>query len=263
MKYTRILSLIMALLPSAELKAQKPQSSFLLESVVEPGMTIAGRTLGKNVTMYGAAINDVDEIAFTACLDDRTAAAAVFTSSRIVAQQGDVFDGKTLMRIRLDSPVAINRAGQVMYDAYFGDTPEIAARGDYSGLGLFVDNHLALRLTTANENDPFTLTEDGQVLLKDETRAAPQAVSPAPPPKKPGLLDRVKINPLKLPKGPTIGLGPDPSRSQPAPPRNGARPMSPDSPLVLMRANGRGQILIPVNIPGQGFVLLLATPVVR
>jgi hypothetical protein len=148
-----------------------------------------------------------------------------------------------------------------MYDAYFGDTPEIAAQGEYSGLGLFVDNHFALRLTTTNENDPFTLTEDGQVLLKDETRAS--AMSPAPPAKKPGLLDRVKINPLKLPKGPTIGLGPDPSRPQPAAPRNGARPPLADDPLALMRANRRGQLLIPVNLPGQGFMLLLATPVVR
>jgi hypothetical protein len=187
----------------------------------------------------------------------------VFTSRRIVARRGDVFDGKTLMNIRLDSTVAINRAGQVMYQAYFGDTPEIAARGDYSGLGLFVDNHLALRLTTANENDPFTLTEDGQVLLKDETRAVPSAMSPAPPPKKPGLLDRVKINPLKLPKGPTIGLGPDGSKPQPAAPRYGARPPLADDPLALIRANRRGQILIPVNIPGQGFMLLLATPVGR
>lgn len=250
--------LVTAFLSCSGVWAQPATSVFDLRPVAQPGMTIAGRTLDRNVTIYGAAINDVEEIAFTACLDEKTANAAVFTSKRIVARRGDVFDGKTLMNIRLDSTVAINRAGQVMYQAYFGDTPEIAARGEYSGLGLFVDNHLTIRLTTSNENDSFSLTDDGQVLPMRESPTSPAGVPPAQ--KKPGLLDRVRISPLRLPKGPTVGIGPDSTKPQPSA-RYGARPALADDLLSPLQPNRLGQVLIPANIPGQGFILLLATPI--
>jgi hypothetical protein len=229
-----------------------------LRPVLVPGMTIAGHTFTKETTITNAAINDVEEIAFMALLDEKTANAAVFTSKRIVAQQGDVFDGKTLMNIRFDSRIAINRAGQVMYQAYFGDTAEIAAGGEYSGLGLFVDNHLAMRLTAANENDAFSLSDDGQVAPMRESPPASAGIPPAQ--KKPGLLDRVRISPLRLPKGPTVEIGPDSNRP---PVRYGARPALVDDPLSLLHPNRLGQILIPANIPGQGFILLLGTPIKR
>jgi len=250
------------LLASLTLHAQQPQPAVRLQTVVQPGMTIGGRSFGRSATIYGAALNDVDEIAFSACLEEEVATAAVFTSQRVVAQQGDIFDGKTLMNIRLDAPVAINRAGQVMYQAYFGDTPEIAKGGEYSGLGLFVDNHLALRLTTANMDDAFGLTEDGQV-VPQESNPRSAGSAPAPPEKKPGLLDRVRINPLRLPKGPSISLGPDGApRQRASAPRYGERTGLPDAPSLL-RANRRGQIAIPVNVAGQGFLLLIATPAAR
>ena len=251
-----------SLLASLTLNAQQPQPAFRLQTVVQPGMTIGGRSFGRSATIYGAALNDVDEIAFSACLEEEVATGAVFTSQRVVAQQGDVFDGKTLMNIRLDAPVAINRAGEVMYEAYFGDTPEIAKLGEYSGLGIFVDNHLALKLTSANKDESFALTEDGQVVPERDKPLSAAGIPPTPA-KKQRLLDRVRMNPLKLPKGPSISLGPDSAPRQGASsPRYSERPALVDA-VYLLRGNRRGQIAIPVNVAGQGFLLVLATPGVR
>jgi hypothetical protein len=250
---TKTLLLVTAFLSCSGVWAQPPTSAFDLRPVLQPGMNIGGHIFGKETVLYRAAINDAGEIVFSACCDDSNRDMAIFTSRRIVVKQGDVVDARIIVPIRSEGVVAINNAGQVAYEAYFSDTRTVAEGGEPSGRGIFVDNHLALMLTSETLSNSFTLTDDGKVVLQPEDKSTPY--TPVAP-KRPGLADRIRITPPKLPRFP-ISIAPN--RPQPVRP-SANRQSVPDS-LSMLRANRFGQVVIPVNLNPDGFVLLLATPV--
>ena len=128
----------------------------------------------------------------------------------------------------------------------------LADAGEESGLGIFVENHLASDAEfDAHKNaTPFTLTDDGRIVFQNPGPArTPQSA-------KSGVLDRIHIKP---PSGLPFSIPPNlttANRQQPNPRQYpGERPA-----LPLFPMNHRGQVLIPVNFKNGGCLLLLGTP---
>jgi hypothetical protein len=177
MKLTTLVFLA-ALFALVALKAQPPTSAYNLRLVAEPGTTIGGQTFTEYTTIYRALLNDAGEIVFSAYLGYGNDAAAIFTSHRLVAKEGDAIDGKIIVTIPWDAVIAINNAGQVAYEAWYADIKEAAASRETSGEGVFVDDRLAVRLTSTAK-EPFTLTDDGHVVFQREAKpSAPAATAP-------------------------------------------------------------------------------------
>src|ERR1017187_10468944 len=147
--------------------AQQPQRADLdFRAVVQPGMTIGSHTFTPDTTIDAAALNDAGEVAFVAHWTDAgTDHAAVFTSTRIVASEGDVIDGKFIAFLPNNAPVAINSSGQIAYEAGYADS-EADARAGFWHVGIFVAQHLAFTLAfqAIGKVPDFTLTDDGQVV---------------------------------------------------------------------------------------------------
>jgi hypothetical protein len=255
MKRTTLVFLT-ALFALVALEAQ-PISTFDLRPVIHTGMTIDGHSFAKDTRVYDAALNDGGEIAFSVRFDYGAGAVAIFTSRRMVASEADVIDGKVILLIEPDSPVAINNKGQVGWIGWYADEKEIAAGKESRLRAVFVDRHLVLNLFDES-NDPFRLTDDGRVerFFGTEERSPDPAVSAQ---KKRGFLDRLKITGLKVPAGTSVSLGSD-SDKGPAP-SPGPKFRSPlENPLAGVPGNRIGQKLLAVNSP-SGFLLILATPI--
>jgi hypothetical protein len=211
-------------------------------------MTIGGHTFTEDTTIDSASLNEAGEVAFLChWLEKNGPSGGVFTSHRLVASQGEIFDKGTnltfLVILPEHSAVAINAAGSV---AYVGEYAGKDADGAY---GIFVEKHFALG--PVDFAPRFTLTDDRQVLLTRE------AIAKSAAQKRPGVLDRVQIRMPKLPKDIQIAIGPSkntPVKSVPVSPIRGER-----SPFPVLAANHSGQQVILVK-HGSGFLLLLATP---
>lgn len=263
MNHTKLLLLIAAsLLVALTLNAQPSTPAYDFQAIVQPGMTIGGHTFTPQTTIDAVALNDAGEVAFLAHWNDAgsNGHAAVFASQKIVAAEGSTIDGKYVWLLPPDSHIAINASGQIAYEAMYSDSRE-DAMATIGRAGIFVDNHLALTGDFL-PSEPFMLSDDGQVVLKPQTKALPSTqAAPSAAQKKPGLLDRVGIKPPQLPKNLPIGIAPNAKttpENQPHPDRE--RPPCPVSPFPALHMNGRGQMLIPVNLRTRGFILLLATP---
>jgi hypothetical protein len=134
----------------------------------------------------------------------------------------------------------------VAYEAWYSDNKALADAGEESGLGIFVDNHLASDAEfDAHKNaTPFTLTDDGRIVFQNPGPArTPQSA-------KSGVLDRIHIKP---PSGLPFSIPPNLTTANRQHP--GERPA-----LPLFPINHRGQVLIPVNFKNGGCLLLLGTP---
>jgi len=257
MNRTTTLLFATALLSCLGVWAQPPTPAYEFRFLVQPGATIGGHTFTPDTTILNAALSDSGEFAFIARLSepDGSGRAAVFTSSRIVAGEDDVIDGKFIATILPLAGVAINKAGQVAFEALYSDSAEAAREGS-GEIGIFVDKRLAL-MPHSEFLVAFTLTDDGRVLLKDDIRNAPAVV---PTPRK-RLMDQIRITP-RLPKDSPIRIAPRTARIRE---RFGERPplSGPLSPFEAMRVNSRREVLIPVNLVPSGFILLLGTPTVE
>ncbi len=240
-------------LPIAERSIGVLPSGFDLRVAVHSGMAIGYRAFTPSTTVSTVALNDSGEVAFVADFGDGTSP-AVFTSRRTVARQGDGSGGRYIVAIPYDSVVVINNVGQVAFQAWYADTPE--PRRPPSGLGIFVENHLATTLPVDASGKPrgFSLTDDGRVVVDSP---CPPPVTPPSKPKS-GVLDRIRITPLR---GFPIGIAPSPTQA-------GAKEPSP-TPCVVQRppapqfpTNHRGQIIITMNLR-SGFLILLGTPITR
>jgi len=240
--------------------AQPP--AFQFEALIKSGVTVGSHTFNAYSSVTAVALNDSGEVAFAAQYSDHPSPdnAGVFTSKRVVARQGDAVGGKYLVLIPTDTRIAINAAGQVAYEAWYADTREIANAGEASGLGIFVDNRLAMSPAPDSSATlpAFTLGDDGQVTLAN----APQAVNgpQSQTPKTPGLLSRVRIKP---PAGFPVGIAPSPNKSNRPPLHDPSQPVIGHTASTAFPTNRLGQILVPVNLKEGGFLLLLGTPVSR
>ncbi len=247
MKTIARVSLITALALSPAVKAQQPASAlYEFQNVVQPGTFIGGRTFTAHTTIGSVALSDAGESAFIAS-ETAPTPRTVFTTSRIVARQGDEIGGKIIVLLAEDSPLAINEAGQVAFEAWYADTREKAASREGLGRGIFVDNRLLFTAPFDAELPAFTLTEDGRIVLHNPSPA------PASVKAKPDIIGRIRIKP---PKDSPVSVAPIPieaQRPQQRKPAVSARPLP-------FPVNRRGQILIPVNFTSGGFLLLLGTP---
>lgn len=248
MKIITPVFLITALTLSPAVKAQQPRARYAFRTVAQPGSSVAGRTFTEKTIIGSAVLNDVTEIAFVASEPSPLPIAVftVFTSRRVVAREGDVIGGKHILLIPPDAILAINNAGQVAYEAWYADTKEMAASGDPSGRGIFVDDHLASdAVFDARGNAlPFIFTDDGRIVIENP-HASPVFPSPKNAPA------RIR---LKLPRESvdiTTGVNRPAQRKQAAVEHPA---------LVPFPMNHRGQIVIPVNFDGGGFLLLVGTP---
>jgi len=246
MKIITPVVLITALTLSPAVKAQQPATRYAFRAVARPGSIIGGRTLAKEAVIGSAAINDAGEVAFVA-KEPSPERVTVFTSRRLVAREGDVVGGKYIVLIPPDAILAINNAGQVAYEAWYADTWERAAAMDYSGRGIFVDDHLASNeVLNADGNPfPFIFTDDGRIVVQHPGHA------PASPKNAPARIG------LKLPRE-SVSITTGESRTAQHKPSSAPRPMA-----IVFPMNHHGQILIPVNFAAEGFLLLLGTPGAR
>jgi hypothetical protein len=244
MKIITPVFLITALALSPAVKAQQPRYAF--RTVAQPGTIIGGRTFTRETVIGSAALNDAGEAAFIA-KEPSPHPVAVFTSRRIVAKEGDVIGGKYIVLIPPDAILAINNAGQVAYEAWYADSWQRASAMDYSGRGIFVDDHLASdAVFDARGNaSPFIFTDDGRIVFEHQGPASPASKNtPA----------RLR---LKLPRESvdiTTGTNRPAQRKQAAVEHPALAPFP---------VNHRGQIVIPVNFGAEGFLLLLGSPAAR
>jgi hypothetical protein len=239
--------------PMAERSAGQLPSGFDLRVAAHSGMAIGNRAFNPSTTAVSVALNDVGEIAFVADFGDGTSP-AVFTSRRTVARQGDVIEGRYIVAVPYDSVVAINNVGQVAFQAWYTDTPEPGRQP--SGIGIFVENHLAATLPADASGRPraLALTDDGRVVV--DTPCPPPSAPPSKP--KSSVLDRVRIAP---PKGFPISIAPSPAQ-RPAKEQEAAACVVARPPVPQFPTNHRGQIVIPINLR-PGFLILLGTPIIR
>lgn len=239
-----ILIAALALATSAE--AQQPSTRYAFRTVAQPGTIIGGRTFTRETIIGSAALNESAEVAFVASEPSSNTVFTVFTSRRIVVREGDLVGGKYILLIPADAILAINNAGQVAYEAWYADTREMALSGDPTGRGIFVDDRLASdAVFDAHGNAaPFIFTDDGRIVIQ-HPHASPASPSPKNAPA------RLR---LKLPRESvdiTTGANRPAQRKQAAVEHPALAPFP---------VNHRGQILIPVNLGAEGFLLLLGTP---
>jgi hypothetical protein len=228
--------------------AVKAQVRFEYRTVLQPGAVIAGHELPPQTVIGSAATNDNGEAVFVA---SGPGLPAVFTLHRIVARQGDIIDGKFITLLVADARIAINNAGQVAWEAWYADDKNTAASGEASGRGIFVDSRLVFTVPWNAEFQPFTLGDDGRLVISRERPAEAKASPQAGP----DILNRIRIRP---PKDSPVGIAPaPPNRPQRAAKEKAAPALAP------FAVNHRGQVLIPVNFAGGGFLLLLGTPSAR
>jgi hypothetical protein len=143
---------------------QQTKPAYLFRTVLSTGGTVGGHRLSPTATFEGLAFNDAAEVAFVIhWIDADWERSAVFTLNRRIAIAGDVIDGKPVTRI-LPAALAINNAGQVAFEASYGNPTQI---------GIFVNRKFIMALSVSGSPNDFTLTDDGKITLKDATAAAP------------------------------------------------------------------------------------------
>ncbi len=239
-----------ATLCASALNAQTP--TFEFRPLAQPGVSIGSHVFTADTVILDAALSDAGEIAFIARFNkDDGPHTAVFTSKRIVASDDDVIDGKYIASFPPHGGVAINKAGQVAFEAVYTESRDARGLGE---IGIFVENRLAVHRPRVDGPVAFSLNDDGQVLLRGQPSSATAAS-----PQKQSVLDRIRVRPPRLPLGAQIDVAPKPpkpaQRTQERPPLVSAL-----SPFDVMCVNGRGEVLIPVNLVPRGFILLLGTP---
>lgn len=246
--------LTVALIASLHAIAQQPE--FTLRAIVEPGTTIAGHTFTPETTIDAVAFSDAGQAAFLARWksgDEKRA--AVFTTDRIVAKEGDTIDGQYIGAIR--SSIAINAPGQVAFGAICSAS-KLDSDATIGRPCIVIQKHVA-PLGYFDPAAPMVLTDDGLLVLG----TAPARLVDTPPAesKKPGLFGRVHIKP---PKDLPISIAPKSNKRQPqsGPPLGGRPPLEIFiHPFSVRITNARGQVLVPVNLTPSGFLILIATPV--
>jgi hypothetical protein len=249
--------IIIRLLPAALLlavAALAQTTAYEFRAVVQPGTIIGGHIFTTATQIDGAALNDAGGIAFIASWADanRKSQAAVFTSKRIVAHSGDVVDGRYIWLLS-DPHIAINAAGRVAYEAMYSYS-QADATANIGEAGIFVEGHLVSTIKPSHD-DYLALSDDGKVAFLTQTEPLDSA------PRKPSLFEKLHLRRSK--KASSLDDNPTAAGTRPLATYTGGRPplYPPFVPFSSVKANRRGQIVIPVNLGARGFVILLATPV--
>jgi hypothetical protein len=143
--------------------AQQSTAAYTFKPLIATGSNIGGYTFTPDTAIDGVALNDSGAVVFVARWTEagreRT---ALFSSSKLIAQDGMRLDGRILKRI-LPTSLNINRAGTVGFEATAGNANQIA---------VFIGNKFGASLAKGGEPNDFILTDDGKVMLQGATLAA-------------------------------------------------------------------------------------------
>jgi hypothetical protein len=159
---------------------------------VERGRKIGDHTFTEATLIDGSVHNSVGEVAFVARWLDTDPGSgivysAVFTSKRCVAWYWDNRDdGRFVIRI-LKNSLAINKAGQVAYEALYANNIGEAVEGIVHR-GVFVEQRFAFELDPNKLNwlhgdivdteRDFILTDDGKIIPRPAVVLSPPAPTP-------------------------------------------------------------------------------------
>jgi hypothetical protein len=148
----------------AQQVAQPRSATFDLRAIAMPGMAIAGHYFTSDTTIDHVALSDNGKVTFIArWSEDGIEHAAVFTADRLVAQDGDIVDGKHITAISKEASVAISDEGVVAWEAaYTNDGAEDTAGITHTGI--FVESRLRFIPDPAAKHRNFIVTKDGWLL---------------------------------------------------------------------------------------------------
>jgi hypothetical protein len=144
----------------------KATAGFAFRVLVQPGTEIDHYPFPKRTSVESTALNEKgDDYAFIARweLNDGGYFCGIFTSRRAVATEGDGIDGKVIVSIPKNAPIAIDDEGHVAFEAEYAND-EIELMGNIRRRGIFIDQHLALVLSETAINTEITLTNSGFVV---------------------------------------------------------------------------------------------------
>ena len=134
--------------------------------LVQPGVEIDHYPFPKLTSIESVALNEKgDDYAFVVRwpLIGAGHFSGIFTSRRIVVTEGDEIEGKTIVSIPKDTPIAIDDEGHVAFEAEYA-SDEIELAGNIRRRGIFIDQHLALMLPDTAARNEIALTKDGFVV---------------------------------------------------------------------------------------------------
>src|ERR1700693_4747938 len=109
---------ILASLSAHAQQTTQPKPAFGFIPQVWTGATIGGYTFDSKTKIDTIALSDSGGVAFTAHRENEGTGrdqTAVFTRERLVASEGQVIDGKTIVRIAT-AVVAINNANKIGFE---------------------------------------------------------------------------------------------------------------------------------------------------
>jgi hypothetical protein len=185
--------------------AEQPPSAYNFRSLVSTRTEIGGHTFTQNATIDGVALNDTGDFAYLVrWTEPGREHTALFSSSKLIAQDGSRLDGRVLKRI-LPTSLTISRAGVIGFEAVAGNANQIA---------VFVENKFGAALSKGGEENDFILSDNGQVILpgatiaaSDQTRMANEANRSASLRRIPySVYDQVRggVRGIPLPSGSTL-----------------------------------------------------------
>ena len=151
------------------------------QSIAVPGTVIAGHRFGRHTLIGNAAVNATGEVAFVAQWRKHgKPRAAIFTSKRIVAHDGDVFDGHRILSIPLGSFLQINASGAVFYNAITG-LPNRPGHPTLHPTVIFVENRFAStpRLNSNGDQIDYELDKGGHLFFRETGELAIPKSRPA------------------------------------------------------------------------------------
>ena len=174
--------------------AQQP--AYSLRSIVRTGSAIGGHTFAEDTAFQSPALNDAGDVAFISRWTTGSEVhAAVFTSRRIVAREGDIVDGKYLAVIPDGGRVAINSAGLVAFEAALSASKSEAEAGNAEYV-IVAGNRVAQTRPFTAVGSFFSLGDDGRIALTEKAQAAPVVT---PPTKRPSPYEWVQRGVRGLP----------------------------------------------------------------
>jgi hypothetical protein len=252
--------------------AQQPNLQY--RTVLQSGQAIGTYTPSMDATINTFALNDNGD---WACIltdyADGANRAGLVTSKGLVVRAGDVIEGRYIVQVSNDTPPILNKAGHVLYRAFFSTNKQTADAGIFV-LGLFVESHFVMNVNQQERGVDYLLGDGDMPIMKtDQFYTAPQPVSPACNPSKninPGHWFGRLINKgsttaerwtgIPMPNSSDIAQEAQkncpPAKQQPEPLHQlGTLNLGP-----LKIGNARGQILMAAKLQPRGVALLLGTP---
>jgi hypothetical protein len=163
--HIRITALLLAIiLACTGAFAQQSQTAFTFTPQVWTNATIGGYAFDSNTKIDTIALSDSGALAFTSHREnggtgrDQT---AVATKERLVATEGQIIDGKEIIRIAT-AVLGINNAGRVAFEALYAEPGHNELHG-----GIFLEGKFVTEFEPSPKGlaTPFVVADDGMIRL--------------------------------------------------------------------------------------------------